>query len=143
MMIWLYNLATGNSLSEFIGIDHNHGYTRTWAELCLRRARGKDGIADLRLIGVICATLGFTSAAIDRRHPSPLVRPWTSDANETEDCITRIPDRHHGRSPPRPTDEATRLNHRHADFTQSPSSASSICITYAGAGLDQPHPALL
>lgn len=64
-VIWLYNLATGNSLSEFIGMIVTHGYTQGPGQAyAFGTLWEKGGIADCATVGVIYAALGFLSAAI-------------------------------------------------------------------------------
>lgn len=65
-VIWCYNLVTGGSLSEFIGMIATHGYTQgpgqAFAFGTIWEQQG--GIADCANIGVIYAALGFLTAAI-------------------------------------------------------------------------------
>ena len=64
-VIWLYNLATGNSLNEFIGMIVTHGYTQGPGQAyAFGTLWEKGGIADCATVGVIYAALGFLSAAI-------------------------------------------------------------------------------
>ena len=64
-VIWLYNLATGNSLSEFIGMIVTYGYTQGPGQAyAFGTLWEKGGIADCATVGVIYAALGFLSAAI-------------------------------------------------------------------------------
>ena len=59
-VIWLYNLATGNSLSEFIGMIVTHGYTQGPGQAyAFGTLWEKGGIADCATVGVIYAALGF------------------------------------------------------------------------------------
>lgn len=64
-VIWVYNLATGNSLSEFIGMIVTHGYTQGPGQaFAFGTLWEKGGIADCATVGVIYAALGFLTAAI-------------------------------------------------------------------------------
>ncbi len=64
-VIWLYNLITGNSLSEFIGMIVTHGYTQGPGQAyAFGTLWEKGGIADCATIGVIYAALGFLTAAL-------------------------------------------------------------------------------
>ena len=57
-VIWLYNLATGNSLNEFIGMIVTHGYTQGPGQAyAFGTLWEKGGIADCATIGVIYAAL--------------------------------------------------------------------------------------
>lgn len=64
-VIWIYNMVTGNSLSEFIGMIATHGYTQGPGQAYAYGTLWEQGgIADCAAIGVIYAALGFLTAAI-------------------------------------------------------------------------------
>lgn len=146
-VIWLYNLATGNSLSEFIGMIVTHGYTQGPGQAyAFGTLWEKGGIADCATVGVIYAGARLPFGRHRRRARRPLVRPQGPQRQQDRSFHhQRIPDRHHGREVHRNqrTRNDPRLNHRHAGLPCRPRRhrlSHHLCRTE----LDRsPHQALL
>lgn len=66
VIIWGYNVLTGGSLSELIGIISTHGYTQGPGQAFVMGTlwETKGGVADAITIGLIYAAMGFFSAVI-------------------------------------------------------------------------------